>query len=58
MPKKQTTLDDIAGMVQRGFNEMTGQFGTVNKQFEVVNKRLDTLENGQEEIKLRVVMQV
>ena len=46
-----TSLEDFARMVKTGFDEMAG---TMKAGFEVVENRLTTLENGQEEIKLRL----
>lgn len=51
---KGTTLDDVAGMVQRGFQEMNGRFGEVDKRLDGLEGRMGTLEKGQEEIKLRL----
>ena len=47
MSQKQTTIDDLAGMVKDGFDG-------VDKRFDGVDKRLDTIEGGQEEIKLKL----
>ena len=47
MPQKQTTVDDLAGMVRDGFDD-------VGKRFDGINESLDTLEGGQEEIKLKL----
>ena len=47
MVNKKTTIDDLAIVVNAGFEG-------VNKQFEGVNKRLKGLERGQEQIKLRL----
>jgi len=46
--KNEITIDDLAQMVQGGFND-------VNERFDGVDKRLDRLERGQEEIKLELV---
>lgn len=45
------TLDKLAGMMQNSFGELTN---TINGRFEVVDKRLDRLDQGQEEIKLKL----
>ncbi len=47
MEKKNITINELAGMVKTGFDEM-------GKQFEKVGNRLTVFENGQEEIKLRL----
>ena len=61
MKEKNITINELAGMVKTGFDEMGKQFGKVDKRFEQVDKRFDridnrltTLETGQEEIKLRL----
>lgn len=57
MPKrknKNTTLDDLAGMVKHGFDSVDKRFDSVDKRFDRVEDRLDTLEQGQEEIKLKL----
>ena len=45
--KKQITLDDLATMIADGFAENTGQH-------EKIFARLENLEQGQEEIKLKL----
>ena len=47
-----TSIEDLAGMVKEGFDEMSG---TMKTGFDKVENRLITLENGQEEIKLRLL---
>lgn len=49
--KKNVTLDSLAGMVAAGFTGMEQKFDT---RFDVVEKRLNTLEHGQEDIKLKL----
>jgi len=44
---KEVTLDNLAGMIKRGFDG-------VDKRFDGVDKRLANLERGQEDIKLRL----
>lgn len=44
-------IDELAMMTKRGFDEMGER---MNKGFSEVNKRLGLLEEGQEEIKLRL----
>lgn len=39
--KKKVTMDGLAAMVQRGFEDLLGE---INNRFESVDKRLDTLE--------------
>jgi archaellum component FlaC len=45
--KKNITLDDLAGMVKSGFDG-------VEKRFDKIETRLGGLENGTEEIKLKL----
>jgi hypothetical protein len=60
MKKKNISIDQLAQMVQRGFDEtakkdeMDRRFEHVDKRFDAVDKRLDKLEQGHEEIKLRL----
>ena len=49
--KIATSLDDLARMVKEGFDEV---HGTIKAGFDKVDNRLAALENGQEEIKLRL----
>ncbi len=48
---KKITNEDLARMVQNGFDEMKGR---VDKRFDKVESRLDVLEQGQEDIKLKL----
>ncbi len=43
--RTDSKIEDLAGMVQRGFV-------SVDERFDKVEKRMDTLERGQEDIKL------
>lgn len=45
------TLDDLATMVKGGFDDLGEK---MEKRFEKVEKRLGTLEEGQEAIRLRL----
>ena len=45
------TVDDLARSVKEGFDEV---HGTIKAGFDKVDNRLTALENGQEEIKLRL----
>jgi len=51
MPKKNITIDDLAAMTQRGFTEINK---TVKEGFEKVNKDTKSLQDGQEQIRLRL----
>lgn len=52
--KKEVTIEDLAGMVQRGFSDVAGQINDLTGQIKKVQKRMDVLERGQEDIKLRL----
>jgi DNA anti-recombination protein RmuC len=54
MKEKDITINELAGMVKTGFDEMGKQFEKVDKHFDKVENRLTTLEKGQEDIKLRL----
>ena len=54
MMKKLTTNEDLARMVKRGFDNVDKKFDDVDKRFDDVDKRFHTLEQGQEDIKLRL----
>lgn len=51
MPKKKITIEDLAVMIQRGFQEtarkidVDKRFDAVDKRFDAVEGRLGTLEN-------------
>lgn len=47
MKNKKVTINDLAVMVKQGFDDAT-------KQFDKVNQRLNSLEQGQERIELRL----
>lgn len=42
--KKEITIDELAMMVQRGFEDVTTKFDTVGKRFDAVDKRLDGID--------------
>lgn len=47
MKKKNITIDDLAGMVQRGFNSVTKDMAIkseMNHRFDLVDKRFDKIE--------------
>jgi hypothetical protein len=51
MVKKNITIDDLAVMVQKGFNEtakkadMDLQFKQVDERFDAIDKKFDKIEN-------------
>ncbi len=50
-PRKNITLDDLAAMVAGGFSDLTNG---MNSRFDAVEKDVKELQNGQEQIKLRL----
>jgi hypothetical protein len=36
MAKRETTIEDLAGMVQRGFKDVAKRFDAVDKRFDAV----------------------
>jgi len=53
MKKENITINDLAIMVAKGFEE-TAKKADMDRRFDGVNARLDKLEQGHEEIKLRL----
>lgn len=65
MRKRNITIEDLAGMVKRGFDGVDKRLDGVDKRFNGVDKRFDKIENSlknfreknsleHEEIKLRL----
>jgi len=52
--KKNTTLDNLAGMIKRGFDNVDKRFDENTKEHRVMMTKLENLENGTEEIKLKL----
>ncbi len=52
--KKTIQIDDLAVMIKQGFDQTDQRFGQMDKRFDRVEQRLGVLENGHEEIKLRL----
>lgn len=44
MIHKRITIEDLAGMVSRGFSDVTKRFDGVDKRFEGVDKRFDKVD--------------
>ncbi len=44
MAKKKTTIEDLAGMVKRGFGGVDKRFEQVDKRFDGVDKRFDGVD--------------
>jgi len=51
---KKITMEDLALMLGRGFNGVDEKFKLVEKKLTEHDKRFDTLEQGHEDIKLRL----
>ena len=47
-------FQNLARMVKKGFDHVDSRFNKVDKKFDTMNNRLDILEQGQEDIKLRL----
>jgi len=61
MPKKKISIDDLAVMINRGFeavdkrfDELDERFKAVDSRLDAVEKRLGLVETGQEDVKLRI----
>ena len=52
--KKNVTLDNLAGMVKRGFDGVDKRLDENLKEHRTIMAKLDNLENGVEEIKLKL----
>ena len=52
--RKNITLDDLAGMVKRGFDGVDKNFTQNQKEHQKIFDGLKNLEQGQEEIKLKL----
>lgn len=49
--KKETTIDDLALMIGKGFQQVDERFKQIDKRFDQVENRLASLESGQDDIK-------
>jgi len=52
--KKNITLDRLAGMIKRGFDDVDKRFIENTKAHRVMMVKLENLENGVETIKLKL----
>jgi len=52
--KKNITLDNLAGMVQRGFLGVDKKFNEVYERFDKISKRIDGLDNKIDALYLEV----
>ncbi|MCK4355434.1 hypothetical protein KAW43_03785 [Candidatus Parcubacteria bacterium] len=44
MENQNTTIDDLAGMVQRGFSEVNEKFDKIDTRLDKIDGRLDRIE--------------
>ncbi|XOB46455.1 MAG: hypothetical protein ACKKMV_03325 [Candidatus Nealsonbacteria bacterium] len=51
---KNTTINQLARMIKRGFDGVDKNFNKADKRFDKIETKLTNLENGQEEIKLKL----
>jgi DNA repair exonuclease SbcCD ATPase subunit len=54
MSKKETTIDDLARMVAKGFSGMDSRLYTIEKTQKDLKSQMNVLKQGQEDIKLRL----
>jgi len=47
---RKTTIDDLARMMQGGFNDVSTRFEEVNKKFDDIYKRLDSIDSRVENL--------
>ena len=53
--KKNITIDDLAGMVARGFSNMDEKFAEIDKKFEHVEERFEEIDKKFEHVEERFV---
>lgn len=53
-PKKNIELDDLALMVAEGFNDVSDKQIATREDIKKLDKRIANLENGQEQIRMRL----
>ncbi|UZE92964.1 MAG: hypothetical protein IB617_02285 [Candidatus Nealsonbacteria bacterium] len=51
---KNTTINQLARMIKRGFDGVDKNFNKADKRFDKIETKITNLENGQEEIKLKL----
>lgn len=54
MSKKNITIDDLARLVVDGFDKVCDRLNGIDSQMKKMENRMDRLEVGQEDIKLRL----
>jgi len=52
--KKNITINDLAGMIKRGFDGVDKKFDENVKEHRQIFQHLDNIENGVEEVKLKL----
>ena len=58
MKKKEVTIEDLAGMVQRGFVQMDNRFDGVDKRLDKIENRLDKVEDRLDSIETELIKKV
>jgi chromosome segregation ATPase len=53
-PFKKVSMEDLAIMVQRGFNSVDKRFDGVDDRFDALEKRVDSLDKSMFEVKLKL----
>jgi hypothetical protein len=54
MNNKDITIDDLAAMIAKGFDDIGGRFNGVDKRFDKVDKRFDKIEKDMKLMKLDI----
>lgn len=54
MPQKPITNEELARMINKGFDGNDKRFDKVDSKLDKIEVRLDNIDQGQEEIKLRL----
>lgn len=55
MARKKTTIDDLAGMVQKGFEGVNERFDKVDERLDKVEGRLGDVENKLDAIEIEIL---
>jgi predicted nuclease with TOPRIM domain len=54
MSNKEITIDDLATMIAKGFNEVDDRFNKVDKRFDKLEKDVKLIKLDVEDVKLRL----
>lgn len=57
MAKKSTTIDDLAGMVKRGFDETKHDVGLLQSDIEKIKRKVDVIDERVENIEKLLLKQ-